>query len=128
MLLSNVIAAHKRTTKTSRELLFNYVAARLWKREEAEEIAARFIKVEVAGTADLPPPVNIALELTAMRRRMAAGLPRAGHSGPIYVRVCRPDTQGLPKKGGGHLQAGKPVYIAGGFGGCAGTGWPGVWW
>ena len=119
MLLSNVIAAHKRTTKTSRELLFNYVAARLWKREEAEEIAARFIKVEVAGTADLPPPVNIALELTAMRRRMAAdcharvilGGKTSGYAGRI---------PGLAEEGWWHLQAGKPVYIAGGFGGCAG--------
>jgi SLOG cluster2/CHAT domain len=119
MLLSNVIAAHKRTTKTSRELLFNYVAASLWKREEAEEIAARFIKVESAGTTELPAPVKIALELTAMRRRMAAdcharvilGGTTSGYAGRIL---------GVAEEAWWHLQESKPVYVAAGFGGGAG--------
>lgn len=119
VLLSDLIAARKRTTKTSRDLLFNYVAANLWNSEAAKKIAARFIKVTVAASAGLPASAQAALEFTAMRQRMAEdchariilGGKTSGYAGRL---------PGQAEEAWAHMRMNKPVYVAGGFGGGAG--------
>jgi hypothetical protein len=118
-LLSDLIATRRRTTKTSRDLLFNYVAAYLWNSEAAKKITARFIKIEAVCAAETPAPIRAALQLTTMRQRMATdchariilGGKTAGYSGRL---------PGQAEEAWAHLKSDKPIYVVGGFGGCAG--------
>src|SRR6185436_13779234 len=70
-LLSDQIEAFRRTAKTSQDLLFNYLAAYLWDPKKAERIRARFIKVDAPSGGGASAEVKQALQLAAMRKRMA---------------------------------------------------------
>ena len=126
-LLSSLIEAHKRTTKTSRELLFNYIAAYLWNAEAAERIKARFIRIDAACSEESSSAVKQALQLAAMRKRMAAECHARVILGGKTTPKRAPDDKagysgrlpGQAEEAWNHLQAEKPLYVAGGFGGCA---------
>jgi hypothetical protein len=119
MLLSDLIETHKRTTKTSRDLLFNYVAAYLYDPAKAEKISACFEPIDLRSRPGTPAAARQALQLTKMRQRMAdecnarviLGGKTFGYSGRL---------PGQAEEAWAHLVARKPVFVAGGFGGCAG--------
>ena len=125
--LSELIEAHKRTTKSSRDLLFNYVAAYLWDPAAAEKISARFIRIKLEKGRDVPADIKSALELAAMRKRMAKdcharvimggkAAPKAGSGGKSGYAGRLP---GQAEEAWRHLELDKPVFVVGGFGGCA---------
>ncbi len=136
-LISDLIKAHRRSRASKGEsfLLHSYVAAFLWednlKKKDNDDqkrwIEAHFHRIPEYPTPAATNPVDQAHELATMRTIMAeksdARVIMGGKSWPNgdgeYQGGYLGRLPGQAEEAIKHLLAGKPIYVAGGFGGAS---------
>lgn len=132
VLLSDLVEVYKRTTKSSKDRLFSYLAAHMWNLDASESVRARFLRCRLEKPSLFPKQITNALELAVMRKRMAKECGyRVIMGGKTHSKEITGDSSGysgrLPGQAeeayrhmteGGN-EGGKPIYVVAGFGGCA---------